>query len=541
MKPAFGLVFSFVFFVSFVDALGAADPTYWQDVRPLLRKHCTVCHNTRNLAEPAVSGGLSLGTYEAIRKGAKTPVLIPGKSADSVMIHLLITKDEKKRMPLEANALEQAEIDLLRRWIDTGATEGKKPDDDSTPTPVVTPTARTRKLDVTLATAAIPPKGALGVAVPTKLDLILKVGPLSPVAAVTFSPDGKLLATGTYGRVTLWDLTTAKPVKVLTNVLGAVNDLRFSPDGKLLVVAGGQPSARGDIRLYAVEDWKLLATLGGHDDVVNCVAFTADGKHLASASFDKTVGIWDVASRKMERKLTGHSDFVYSVAFDPQGKWLVSSSKDRSVKMAEVDTGKSLMTFSGMNDDILAVAVSPDGKQVISSGFEPGLFVWNPQTGERVRVQGGHGVAVHEVCFSKDGQLVVSAGADKTVRIWNASGGTLTKTLPVGSIAYATAISPNGKLVAAGSFDGLVRLWDVASGRQLLTLLSLPPQGENFDWLALTPEGYAAGSDKLIALGRWTMAGKPLAADAVWKALQRPEAVAQAAQGQEVKPPSFDK
>src|SRR5262249_2246202 len=159
---------------------------------------------------------------------AKTPVLIPGKSADSVMIQLLITKDEKKRMPLEANALEQAEIDLLRRWIDSGANEGKKPDDDSTPTPVVTATARTRKRDVTLATAAIPPKGAMGVAAPTKLDLILKVGPLSPVAAVTFSPDGKLLATGTYGRVTLWDLTTAKPVKVLTNVLGAVNDLRFS-------------------------------------------------------------------------------------------------------------------------------------------------------------------------------------------------------------------------------------------------------------------------------------------------------------------------
>lgn len=518
----------------------AADPTYWQDVRPVLRKYCTVCHNTKNLKEPEVSGGLSLGNYEAIRKGGKTPVVIAGKSADSELVKLLLLTDEKKRMPLNASPLPEEHIALLRRWIDTGAKEGNKPADEPA-TLVSTTPARTRKLDVILPTAAVPPKGFAGAVNPAKLDLALKVGPLAPVAAVTFSPDGKLLAGGSYGLVTLWDLATGRPVKTLTNVLGAVNDLRFSPDGKILVVAGGQPSAKGDLRLYQVEDWKLLATLGGHDDVVSCVAFTTDGKHLASASFDKTVRIWDVASRKPVQTLTGHSDFVYSVAFDPQGKWLVSSSKDRSVKMVDWTTGKSMFTFSGMNEDVLAVAVSPDGKQVVSSGFDSGLYWWNPQTGERVRLGGGHGIAVHELCFSKDGQVVVSAGADKQVRLWNGTSGALLKSLSVGSIAYATAISPNGKLVAAGSFDGLVRLWDVASGRQLLTLLALPPDREHFDWLALTPEGYAAGSDKLTALAQWRTAGQAVAAEAVWKVLRQPEAVAKAVRGEVLPAPTFDK
>src|SRR5262249_31799025 len=152
------------------------------------------------------------------------------------------------------------------------------------------------------------------------LELALTVGPLAPVAAVAFSPDGKLLASGSYGQVTVWDLTAARPAVVLTNVLGAVNDLRFSPDGKLLAVAGGQPSAKGDLRLFQVDGWNLLGTLPGHDDVVFSVAFSPDGKRLASASFDKTVRLWDVAGRKVERVLSGHSDFVYAVAFSPDGK-----------------------------------------------------------------------------------------------------------------------------------------------------------------------------------------------------------------------------
>src|SRR5262249_47815390 len=260
---------------------------------------------------------------------------------------------------------------------------------------------------------------------------------------------------------------------------------------KILAVAGGQPSAKGDLRLFQVADWKLLAALRGHDDVVFAVAFNRDGSRLASASFDKTVRIWNMSrvpvgkGDLLERVLTGHSDFVYAVAFSPDGKHLASASKDRTVKLIETATGKSVFTFGGMEQDVLAVAFSPDGKQVVSSGFETALHWWNPQTGERLRTQGGHGIAVHELAFSNDGSRLLSAGADRAIRQRNGSTGAPMKTISVGSIAYAAAISPNNKLLASGSFDGLVKVWDEASGRLLATLFALPSETEQHHWLAL--------------------------------------------------------
>lgn len=504
----------------------AADPTYWADVRPILRKHCVVCHSERKRNDVDVSAGLALDKPEHITKGGKVPVLVPGKPDESLLVTLLTSKNKKRAMPLDADPLPADEVAVIRRWVALGAPEGTRPTADGDPA-AIGPARPVRKLEVVFATRAALPKAAN---LPGPLELALPVGPLPPVAAVAFGPDGKLLATGVYGRATVWDLATARPVKHLMNVLGAVTDLKFSPDGKLLAVAGGQPSARGDLRLFDTTDWKLVGTLGGHLDTVSCVAFSPDGTQLASASFDKTVRLWDVAARKHLHTFTGHSDFVYAVAFGPGGAWYATASKDRTGRVVDTATGKGLFTLSGTDQEVLAVAVNPTNGQVLAAGADPLVSWYDAKTGERARRAGGPATAAHEIAIDPKGALVAVAGADGTIRTLNPTTAAQVRAVQAGAPVFAVAVDAGAKRLASGGTDGTVKLWDAADARLLLTLWS----GPDGAWLAFAPEGYFAGADALLATGAWRAAGKPV--EAKWLApLSDASQLAKAARG--AKPP----
>jgi hypothetical protein len=510
----------------------SAEPTYWSDVRPILRKHCTVCHSERRLDEPEVSAGLALDKPENIRKGSqvgKVPVLVAGQPEKSLLVTLLTEKDKKRAMPLDADPLPDGEIETIRKWVAAGAPEGVKPKDDDTGVIAKGPARKVRKLDVSFATKAALPKTAN---LPGPLEVTLPVGPLPPVAAVAFSPDGKHLAAGVYGRVTVWDLTTAKPVKVLTNVLGAVNDLKFSPDGKRLAVAGGQPSARGDLRLFDTADWKLVDSLGGHLDTVSSISFSPDGMRLASASFDKTVRLWDVKTGKVLHTFTGHSDFVYAVAFSPTGEWYATASKDRTGRVVNAASGTGVLTFSGMNDEVLAVAVGPKGEQVVTSGLETQLNWWDAKTAERLKRVGGPGQASHELAVDAKGTICAVAGGDGSVRFYK-PGGELTKAAQAGGPVIAVALDAGGKRAATGSADGTVKLWDVADARLLVTLWS----GAEDSWLAIAPEGFVAGADSTLAGATWRAGPRPVTDPKLLAPLKDAGPLGKAAQGQKVGEP----
>ncbi|MEG4486364.1 WD40 repeat domain-containing protein [Microcoleus sp. D2_18a_B4] len=290
-------------------------------------------------------------------------------------------------------------------------------------------------------------------------------GHANRVNAVSFSPNGKLLATSSDDKtVKLWDTTTGKQINTLTGHTNRVLAVSFSPNGKLLATSSDDKT----VKLWNTTTGKQIKTLTGHTNRVLAVSFSPDGKRLATGSADNTVKLWDTTGKEINT-LTGHTDWVWAVSFSPNGKLLVTGSEDNTVKLWDTTIGKQIKTFTGHTDAVLAVSFSPNGKLLATGSRDNTVKLWDTTIGKEIKTLTGHTNWVLAVSFSPNGKLLATGSADKTVKLWDTTGKQIKTLTGHTNAVNAVSFSPDGKLLATGSGDKTVKLWDT-TGKQINTL-----------------------------------------------------------------------
>ncbi|MBY0523837.1 MAG: protein kinase [Gemmataceae bacterium] len=234
-----------------------------------------------------------------------------------------------------------------------------------------------------------------------------------PVWSVAFSNDGALLATASDdGAVKLWNAADGKELKSMPHA-ASVRSIAFGPAGRL--VTG---SRNGNVRIWDTAAGKETVTTKGHTHMVTMVAFSSDGKSVASASGDKTVKLWDAGTGQEQLTLTGHTGGVYAVAFSPDGTKVATGGWDKTVRVWDVGTGDCMHTLQGHRQDVWAVAFAPDGQTIASASEDHTVKLWNASSGAETMTLHGHTGTVYSIAFSRE-KRVMTGGRDGTLRLWD--------------------------------------------------------------------------------------------------------------------------
>jgi WD40 repeat protein len=238
------------------------------------------------------------------------------------------------------------------------------------------------------------------------------------VYSVAYSPDGRRLVSGAHDNtIKIWDAETGALIRTFSGHNGWVLSVAYSPNGRWLASSGTDDKT---IKIWDAETGALIRTLSGHTrETVRSVVFSPDGRRLASSgAADNTVKIWDAETGALIRTLSGHTSVVYFVAFSPNGRQLASAARDETVKIWNTETGALIRTLSGYGDEVLSVAFSPDGRQLASGSYDKTVKIWDAETGVLLRTLSGHIRSVNSVVYSPDSRWLASGSYDKTVKIW---------------------------------------------------------------------------------------------------------------------------
>ena len=335
------------------------------------------------------------------------------------------------------------------------------------------------------------------------------------------SPDGLLRASGV--RDEAYEISDAKTGAVIWKIPAhsTSGERVTNPDHSVVAERGLYGDA--SVRLYDAESNSLIRRLEGHPGIVFAVAFSPDGKIVATGSGDRTIRFWDSRTGSLLKTLLGHTRQVTSIAFSGDGLFLVSGSEDDTLRIWDVASGKTVRATAAFTHGVSgvhSVSYSPDGRTVVvASGTQVKLFETATskllrafETHESHTSRGPQGIQRTICCgsearsavFSPNGELIVSGHEDGTVKLWNVKTGKLVRIIKSRSDVRSVAFSPDGKLIASGNRDdnGRIELWSARTGR---LVRRFGEQSDYVESLAFSPDSTRLVSGHLLGVRLWNV------------------------------------
>ena len=272
--------------------------------------------------------------------------------------------------------------------------------------------------------------------------------------------------------------------KFLQNFAGMIDEsiphlylsaLPFAPCKSILATSlVSQFPKIAQVAVGQCEDWPTnQLVLQGHTSSVNSVAFSPDGRHIVSGSWDQTIQVWDAQTGgQVGTPLQGHTDSVNSVAFSPDGRHIVSGSSDETIRVWDAQTACGCNLLRGHIGSVNSVAFSPDGRYIVSGSLDRTIRVWDTQTGSQVgNSLQGHTDSIYSVAFSSDGRHIVSGSLDQTIQVWDVWTGMIwVGNIPQEhpqSLVNLGAVPPDGKHTVSSSDENVICTWDEKGSSQM--------------------------------------------------------------------------
>jgi WD40 repeat protein len=310
------------------------------------------------------------------------------------------------------------------------------------------------------------------------------------VSFLTYSRDGKHIASVSAGAVRILDAATGKETRILRYpkktdaYLGPVDAAAFSPDGATLATGANAK----EIQLWATASGEPGHRLKGHTQRVTSLLYSRDGKILASASDDATIILWDAVKGKAIRTLDGHEGRIFTLALSPDGKVLASGAGDGSVRFWDPGTGEETLHIDTGEKAVFGLTFAPDGKAIATGGDAGVVRLWDVSTGKELRqmeLRRG-GMEIQSVTFAPDGKTLAAADGTTQIRLWDPATGKARHPDEGHQSRITTLVfAPDGKTLVSGGNGEAPRLWDLASGK----VLRQYAESGNVRAVAFAPDG----------------------------------------------------